>query len=254
MGMSREFAERTEPRSGHSSRYRPDQGVDSARPDLPEPEHMAWTAHEVRAPLLAVRGAIERVLTGEGVLGASDRRLLRRSVDELTRLSSSIESLLSLSFQPLVLHLERANMVRIVREAIASCTLRSGSERVWVRGPTSIPVAVDTARVRAAIANVVRNALAYAPPDTNVIIEVHAAAESVSILVKDAGPGIDAAEHEAIFRPFVRGSAGVGEAGGLGVGLALTKQIIEAHGGTIGVRSGASGSVFEIHLPRSEPA
>jgi len=254
MGVPGEFAERVDNRSTRSStRYRPaDDSRRSARSDFPQPEQMAWTAHEVRAPLLAVRGAIERVLAHTPGLGAAERRLLRRSVDELNRLSSSIESLLSLSVRPLVLHLERANLVRLVREAVASSTLRAGSERVWVRGPTSISVVADTARLRAAIANVIRNGLAYSPPDTNVIVDVHAAEGSVSVLVRDSGPGIDGAEHEEIFRPFIRGSAGLESNGGIGVGLALTKQIVEAHGGTIALRSSASGSVFEIRLPRNE--
>jgi len=253
MGVPGEFAERVEDRLARSSgRYRPDARPRSMLPDLPEPEQIAWTAHEVRAPLLAVRGAIERVLAERNGLGSAERRLLRRSVEELNRLSSSIESLLSLSVRPLILHLERANLVRLVREAVASSTLRAGSERVWVRGPTSIPVVADRTRLRAAIANVIRNGLAYSPPGTNVIVDVQATEASISVLVRDSGPGIDGAEHEEIFRPFVRGRAGLESNGGLGVGLALTKQIVEAHGGTIAVRSGASGSVFEIRLPRNE--
>lgn len=251
MGVSGEFAERAEDRSGRPARYRRADDARNSSP-LPEPEQMAWTAHEVRAPLLAVRGAIERVLGHTRGLGTTERRLLRRSVDELNRLSASIESLLSLSLKPLVLHLERANLVRLVREAVASSTLRAGSERVWVRGPTSITVVADSARLRAAIANVIRNGLAYSPPGTNVIVDVRAADASVSILVKDSGPGIDSSEHEEIFRSFVRGSAALGASGGIGVGLALTKQIVEAHGGTIAVRSGPSGSEFEIKLPRNE--
>jgi len=254
MRVPGEYAERAERRSARPpTRYLPGEETrTSTQPEFPEPEQMAWTAHEVRAPLLAVRSAIERVLADNRELAAPDRRLLRRSVDELNRLSSSIESLLSLSVRPLVLQFERANLVRLVREAVASSTLRAGSERVWVRGPTSIPVVADAARLRAAIANVIRNGLAYSPPGTNVIVDVRAADGSVSVLVKDSGPGIDSAEREEIFRPFVRGSAGLGSNSGLGVGLALTKQIVEAHGGTIAVRSVGPGSAFEIRLPRNE--
>jgi signal transduction histidine kinase len=251
MGVPGEYAERGERHTDLPS-LRLGRTDDSARDHLPQPEQIAWTAHEVRAPLLAVRSAIERVLSQKRGLGSAERGLLRRSVDELNRLSSSIESLLSMSMRPLVLDLERANLVRLVREAVASSTLRAGGERVWVKGPNSIPVIADAARLRAAIANVIRNALAYSPTGTNVIVDLRAEDGSVGVSVKDSGPGIDSAEHEQIFLPFVRGSAGRGNDGGLGVGLALTKQIVEAHGGTISLHSGPDGSIFEIRLPKQE--
>jgi signal transduction histidine kinase len=252
MGMPEEYAQRAQDHSAGSALHAQRSPASHSARDDHDPEHIAWTAHEVRAPLLAVRSAIERVLADTRGLGTVERRLLRRSVDELNRLSSSIDSLLSLSARPLVLHLERSNLVRLVREAVASSTLRAGSERVWVRGPTNIPVVADTARLRAAIANLIRNGLAYSPVGTSVIVEVRATDDSVSVFVRDSGPGLDAAEHEEIFRPFVRGSAALEGEGGLGVGLALTKKIIEAHGGSIAVRSSAAGSVFEIRLPRSD--
>jgi len=250
MGVPGEYAERVTRHSALPAVEYRDDDVSIASRDLPEPEQIAWTAHEVRAPLLAVRSAIERVLAQTRGLGSSERGLLRRSVDELNRLSSSIESLLALSVRPLVLHTERANLVRLVREAVASSTLRAGSERVWVKGPTTVPIIADPARLRAAIANVLRNALAYSPSGTNVIVDIGVEDSSVCVSVKDSGPGIDNAEREEIFLPFVRGAAGRGGDSGLGVGLALTKQIVEAHGGAIALRSHTSGSVFEIRLPR----
>jgi signal transduction histidine kinase len=95
---------------------------------------------------------------------------------------------------------------------------------------------------------VVRNGLVYSPESTNVIVEVRRKAGAVHILVKDSGPGIGADEREAIFRPFVRGRAGRRQEGGMGVGLALAKQVVEAHQGTITVRPNGSGSVFEIRM------
>jgi signal transduction histidine kinase len=250
MGVPGEYAERVDHHSTVPSvHFRDDPSSVGAHPT--EPDHMAWTAHEVRAPLLAVRSALERVLSRTRGLDESERVLLRRSVEELSRLSSSIESLLSLSVRPLVLRPERANLVRLVREAVASSTLRAGSERVWVKGPTTVPIIADAARLRAAIGNVIRNGLAYSPAGTNVIVDIGVEEGSACVSVRDSGPGIDSAEHEEIFLPYVRGRAGSsGE--GLGVGLALTKQIVEAHGGTIALRSGPSGSVFEIRLPRKD--
>jgi two-component system, OmpR family, sensor kinase len=180
-------------------------------------------------------------------LAAADRRLLRSSTDELERLSSSVESLLALSLTPLVLNLERANLVRLVREAVSSCTVDGRRDRVWVKAPSSISIVADKASLRAAIANVVRNGLLYSPDSTNVIVEVRKRNGVATVLVKDSGPGIAPAEREAIFRPFVRGRAGRRTAG-TGVGLALAKQVIEAHHGTIAVRSNGSGSAFEIRV------
>lgn len=248
MGASSDFAERSADRPRAIREYQSNGLRSKRRSSTVDPEvALAWTAHEVRAPLLAVRHALERVIARSGGLAAADRRLLRSSTEELDRLSGSVESLLSLSLTPLVLHPERVNLVRLVREAVASCTVDGGSDRVWVKAPSSIPIVADKASLRAAIANVVRNGIGYSPESTTVIIEVRRRNGVATILVKDSGPGVDPSEREAIFRPFVRGRAGRRTAG-TGVGLALAKQVVEAHQGTITVRANGSGSVFEIRV------
>lgn len=248
MGAPNDFAERSVDQPTPIRDYGPNPIRSKRRSNTVDPEvALAWTAHEVRAPLLAVRHALERVITRSSGLAAADRRLLRSSTDELERLSSSVESLLALSLTPLVLNLERANLVRLVREAVSSCTVDGGQDRVWVKAPSSIPIVADKASLRAAIANIVRNGLTYSPSSTKVIVEVRRRNGVPTILVKDSGPGISPAEREAIFRPFVRGRAGR-RTSGTGVGLALAKQVVEAHQGTITLRPNGPGSVFEIRV------
>ena len=82
-----------------------------------------------------------------------------------------------------------------------------------------------------AIANVVRNALAYAPNGSSVTIDVDADDERARVRVRDRGPGVPAAERHLIFDPFARGRLTDETRGGKGLGLFIAKRIVEAHGG-----------------------
>jgi two-component system sensor histidine kinase SenX3 len=101
-----------------------------------------------------------------------------------------------------------------------------------------------------AIRNLVRNALAYSSPDTEVKVGVTAKAECVTVSVANRGRGIPPGEEEAIFDPFVRGEAALQTgARGSGLGLFITRKIAEAHGGEVWVDSSPRGTTFYLQLP-----
>lgn len=102
---------------------------------------------------------------------------------------------------------------------------------------------------REAIANVLENAVKYSPADSCIQIRLMRRTSFLRIDIEDQGIGIDSREYSKIFQRFYRGSAlQVKEADGSGVGLYLTRTILEAQGGSISVSSGKRGSIFTVQL------
>jgi signal transduction histidine kinase len=199
--------------------------------------------------LAGPRFALERVIS-RGAAAEEDLALLRRSREELDRLASGIGAILSAAYgkpprqRPM-------NLVALVVEAADSCLLEFPPDRVEIDGPPRIDVSGDRDQLQGAIANVIRNALAYSPADSRVTIKVSGLGRRARISIADRGPGI--APGEAVFGPFVRGSAGQSTREGNGLGLFIARRVVEAHGGILSLSSSARGSVFTIELP-SRPA
>ena len=209
---------------------------------------IAWAAHELRGPLLGVRAVLELMLRREGT-GRSDHEILRRSLNELDHLAGTTEALLTWAGGARPLRFRRTDMARVAAKAVESCRLETGGNGVVLHAPERVFARVDGETVRTALANLVRNALAYASPGTEVEVEVERDDHRVLVSVKDRGPMILAGEREAIFDPFVRGSTGNGGPRGTGLGLFIARRIVEAHHGRLWVESDPEETRFLLVLP-----
>jgi signal transduction histidine kinase len=209
---------------------------------------IAWTAHELRGPLLGVRAVLELMLQRERD-GSPERETLRRSLSELDRLAGTAESLLAWAVGARPLELRRADVVRVVEEAVETCRVETGDDRVVVSAPHHAVARVDAGTMRTALVNIVRNALAHASPGTKVEVEVERDGKRVLVGVRDHGPTIPVTERETIFDPFVRGSAENGGRHGSGLGLFIARRIVEAHEGSIWVGSDRGETTFLVALP-----
>jgi len=214
---------------------------------------IALTAHEIRGPISGARAAIDRLLTSEDG-PVADRALLSRSRHELDELSGLVHSLLRWAVGVGRLQRRPVDMVRIAQDAAQSCQLETGEDRVSIVAPGPAFVSADAKHLRAAIANLVRNALVYAPLASEVSVTVEEAEEFVTLSVRDRGPGLAAEEREVIFDPFVRGAASGDSRSGSGLGLFVVRRIVEAHEGRIWVDSSRSGTTFHVQLPRRKVA
>jgi signal transduction histidine kinase len=110
--------------------------------------------------------------------------------------------------------------------------------------------------VRSAIENVLRNAVRYSPQDASVEISVDHDQSGLVMSIRDRGPGVPAADLERIFEPFYRvAESRDRDSGGEGIGLAITAQVMKAHGGRATASNGqAGGLVVRLNLPEGAPA
>jgi signal transduction histidine kinase len=223
--------------------------VGAARPALDRVSDLgiAWTAHELKGPLLGAAAALDRVTeTGERL---ESQELLRRTKEELRHLSGLIDPLLRWSTGGEALVRRRVDLVQITREAVASLDLELDTEHVLVEAPDQVFVDVDFRQLRSAIANVVRNALTYSPTGAPVIISIESSNRLVRVIVRDRGPGIPVEERDHVFDPFSRGHVGRSARAGSGLGLFIARRVLEAHGGTISLWPSESGATFVLEFP-----
>ncbi len=225
--------------------------IEGARPSMDQVSELgiAWTAHELRGPLVGARAALEQATDSEHVEG---QELLRRTKEELRQLSEVIDPLLRWSAGGQSLERTRADLVEITRAAIRSPSLELGEGRVVLDGPEHLSVDVDPWQLRSAIANVVRNALMYSSSDASVHVAIESTNRQARVVIRDQGSGISREDARHVFDPLARGKTGRATRQGSGLGLFIARRVLEAHGGTISLRPSRSGAVFVLELPRSE--
>jgi signal transduction histidine kinase len=207
---------------------------------------IAWTAHELKGPLVGARAALD--LLTETTQVSEGKDLLRRTNEELGRLSDLIDPLLRWSSGAENLQRQRADLVHVTRQAVASSAFASDADRVSIVAPDRVLVLADPRHLRSAISNVVRNSLAYTPEGSRVRVQVERDDRLARVLVRDRGPGIPTEEQGSLFNPFSRGTSGLGRPGS-GLGLFIARRVLEAHGGSISLRTTKSGATFVLELP-----
>lgn len=215
-------------------------------------------SHELRTPLTSVIGYSD--FLGEGVggpLSEDQQRYVEQIRKAAGRLRRLVEDLLDMA----ILETGRfrvvpvpADLATVVREAVESLSPQARAADVALRidiSQDSLPTVMDPARVGQAVLNLAANAIKFTPAGGTVTVSATCDGDQRRIEVRDDGPGVSADLHHRVFEKFFRGAPG-GEkpAPGAGLGLAIAKGLIEAHGGTIGVESTRGGGAsFWFELP-----
>ncbi|MGH7396788.1 MAG: ATP-binding protein [Candidatus Rokuibacteriota bacterium] len=214
----------------------------------------ADAAHELRTPLTALRGGIEVALRMERP-SAEYRRVLASNLEEVERLVRLSEDLLLLSRS--LAGPERARGVvdlePLMLEVFEVGVRLGQAAGVSVRIDTATPASVhgDAAALRRSLLNLVENAVKYTPPGGKVELSLITGDGMATAAVSDTGIGIEPGDAERIFEPFVRlDAARARDTGGAGLGLAIARSVVIAHGGTLSAESRpGAGSRFAIRLP-----
>jgi signal transduction histidine kinase len=220
----------------------------------------ADASHELKTPLTVLRAGVERSLVHPGtppeVLEALDTNL-----EQLNQLNELVDSLLMLARADegrAPLALERQDLRALVVDVGETAGMLA--EQHGLTTKVSVPdhpveVRVDPHRMQQLLLNLVTNAVKYTPSGGSVAISLEETDEGVRLIVRDSGIGIASVDLPHIFDRFWRADPArsrTGDRPGVGLGLAITKWIAEAHGGTITVQSRPGrGSSFVVTLPRA---
>jgi signal transduction histidine kinase len=226
-------------------------------------EILTVVSHELRTPITVIAGFNRLLLAGSvGPLTERQTHFLEESQKSCQRLNNFVANLLEAARQgacvgPLeVTETPIGPTIDAVLELLEPL-LREGGVMVAVAIHAATPRArFDPPRIEQVLTNLIGNALRYAPRDSTIEVAAcratAAGRDFVEISIADAGPGVPERERGRIFEPYVQVEAQ--RAGGLGLGLAICKRIIEAHGGVIHVEARAGGgSRFVFRLPAATP-
>ncbi len=215
---------------------------------------VADASHELRTPLASIRGYSELTRRSGHELPPDIVHALGRIESESTRMTSLVEDLLLLARLDEGRELARdpVDLSALAADALSDAAA-AGPDHEWLLSIPDSPVVVpgDAARLHQVLANLLANARVHTPAGTTVTCSVSLSGPSAVLSVADDGPGIDPAVRDTVFERFVRGdSSRSRSAGSTGLGLAIVQAVVAAHGGTVTVDSGPSGTVFRVTLPQ----
>ena len=210
--------------------------------------------HEFRTPLTSIKASVT-ALEEENAFDASQRRellsVIEEETDRLNRLVGEAAEMAQLDAHMVRLQRSPHQPTEVIAAAMENARTLLGNHPTELNIATDVPeVSFDFDRISEVLTHLLENAAKYSPKGSAVRVSVEHQAEEVVISVADQGSGIDAFEQSLIFDKFYRGRKHRLVIDGTGMGLAISKVIVEAHGGTLTLVSQAgAGSVFSVHLP-----
>jgi PAS domain S-box-containing protein len=226
---------------------------------------LATLAHELRNPLAAMRNAVQLITAPQGAPETAERAgaILARQLRQLVRLVDDLLDVSRITRNQLQLRLTRVALADVVRTAVESTALMSGSgsQRLTVTLPDEpVLLDADAERLSQVFINLLSNAIKYTPPGGAIDLTARTDGARVEVVVSDSGSGIPPDKLEEVFGMFMQVEQARDRAyGGLGIGLTLVRSLVELHGGTVAAESDGigRGSRFVIRLPyaaAAEPA
>lgn len=227
--------------------------------DARKNEYLATLAHELRGPLAPISSAAQLIkMSPQRAVRERAREVIERQVANLSQLVNDLMEVGRISAGKMEIDRKRITIRRVIDQAVESTrplleakrqplSLHVPQEQIWLDG--------DLLRLTQVFVNLVTNASKYSPPDAAISIRVRIDGANAVVEVRDQGMGLSDTAMLEIFDLFVQVHAtGVQAQGGLGIGLSLVRQLVDIHGGTVGVTSDGpgKGSCFTVSLPRVE--
>lgn len=212
--------------------------------------------HETATPLMTLTLNLESIRDGEcGGLPEAIKAPVHSALRQCERLVKLVQDLTDISMiERGILTMERkpVNLTAVMKEAIETVLPAEKAARVRLGAVGAVReiAAADRHRLGQVLVNLLRNAVKYSPPDTEIAVEIVDRGSFYEMRVADRGDGVPEEQKRRIFEPFVRASRR--EVHGLGLGLAISRHIIAAHGGRLWVEDRpGGGSVFAFSVPKA---
>ena len=232
-----------------------------AAADRLKTEFLANVSYELRTPLNTIVGFSEMLAREfRGPLNEQQKEYVAGILDSSAGLMSLINNVLDLAMiegGQLTLERQPVDVCELLQELekLSAPWVRSGEQVLRLDCPYDLgEIDGDARRLKQAMLNLVSNAVAFTPPGGSIAIYGRPAEDGVEIGVRDTGPGIGEEERERVFETFERGAARERKTGGLGLGLALVKEIVARHGGSVALDANpGGGTVVSCRLPRTSP-
>ena len=216
---------------------------------------LASISHDLRTPLAVMTGASSSLVESGNRMSPEERAALAESIygqardmaDQITK----ILQMTRLESGGITVEFDWASIAEIVGSVLARLSDRLAKHRVVVDIPKDLPlVRIDAALIEQALVNLLENAARHTPPGTPVQIRAQCMGRELVVTVEDFGPGIDARELDQLFTKFQRGTS---NSGGVGLGLAICRAIMQLHKGRVWADNLPDGGIaFRLALPLAD--
>lgn len=222
---------------------------------------LADVAHELRTPLTVLQGNLRAILDDVYALDKAEVARLYDQTRHLHRLVNDLHELAQAEARQLPLNLQATDLVWLVEDAVAIFQPIAEAEEVHLQmnlPKRAVMVQIDQARITQVLQNLLVNALRHTPAGGQITVRVlvdQTAPTQATVAIQDTGDGIEAEHLAYLFNRFYRTDAARDrDAGGAGLGLAIVRAVVEAHGGHVAAASlgRSQGSTFSFTLPRTQ--
>lgn len=218
---------------------------------------LAALSHDLRTPLTTLVGVSESLAHSKPALAPSQLDMARDLHDEALRMSALVSNLLDMAriqSGEVTFNLQWHDLEEVVGSALRICSAQLKERTVTTQLAPGLPLLLfDAVLIERVICNLLENAGKYTPPGSTIVIAAQPFGAWVNVTVYDDGPGLPPGKEDVLFEKFTRGERESAKPG-VGLGLAICRAIVEAHGGTIRTCvSPLGGAGFVFALPRGTP-
>ena len=213
---------------------------------------LAIAGHELRTPVAALQGYLELTLRDVDAKNQTVHNRVERALGQVQRISQLVDQMIDATrfqYGRITFTFEEIDLVTLVANAVETASrLRDDATIAFHHDDDQVLITGDAGRLEQALLNLLSNALTHSQKQVRVDISLSRVDDQIQLVVADNGPGISSDVLPTLFERFSRGD---GSQAGLGLGLFITREIVTAHGGTIGISSTPNeGTTVTIRLPR----
>ena len=224
--------------------------------DRMKSEFIATAAHELNTPLTTITGFTEILLSGKDFDWEQRKEYLSIVYDKTAVLSRLIDDLLNIgrveSGRGIHLEVEDSHICELISSSVHSYQKEFPARQITLELPESCPLmlAIDPGKIGQVMENLLSNAVKYSPKDGAIQVKLEVSDQEMKVSVRDQGIGMSKEQIRKIFERFYRADLSATAVAGMGLGMSIVKNIIEAHGGTIWVKSTPDkGTTVSFTLP-----